>query len=325
MYAVALANRGQGAVPVKKLLPAVILALLLFSIPRASWAPVEAFEPPYDRFLPQHELSPIVPAVKARNYQIAYRVENSSGVMPRWADQLAFALDTNSPYAGSYGRILSQWIFMFREDAAPVVTQRALTTAAFSIACNSDWAIGCAQWYTMPGIVSYRAPAMVTWSDVSVAAVIGHENHHIIAKACDQYRHGNPSGDIADPDQACRYENVESVCTGNQDSIMDCGNAARTLQPYDVDTFLIAYGLSRVTCSTSGWDECSQRWRFPDGLSWSPAPAPYGVWYKDDVSIFDGCDLSWGGRHSKAAQGWQRQGSFFFFDALNFGMETPIC
>lgn len=237
-----------------------------------------AFPPPYDPFLPQYELSPVVPAIKARGMQNPYRVENTSGMLPRWAQQVSYALDTASSNPQSSGRILAQWINYYRDDANPVSIHRAESTAAFESFCGA-WAIGCAQWYTLPGINRYRAAAMVAWGDDSVAAVVRHEDAHTTFNACDQYLHGDPAGDIADLDLACRYSGSSSTCTGNPDTVMDCNLAARFLQAYDVEVFLLRFGIQRQPPpptyyeAPDGWRYYfeDQHWYSPSGVKvWGP-------------------------------------------------------
>lgn len=80
-----------------------------------------------------------------------------------------------------------------------------------------------------------------------------------------------------------------------------------------------------VVCSTTGYDECSGRWQFGNGLEWAPLPAPYGVWYKDGVAIWDSCDPGWGGRHSPLAQAWAHVGNDLFFDSLGYRSAAPAC
>jgi hypothetical protein len=304
---------------------ALLVAYFIYDVTKA-----EAFPPPYDPFLPQYELSPVVPEIQRRGMQAPYRVENTSGMLPRWAQQVSNALDSASPNSQSSGRILAQWINYYRDDANPVSIHRADSTAAFESFCGS-WAIGCAQWYTLPGVNRYRAAAMVAWGDDSVAAVVRHEDAHTTFNACDQYLHGDPTGDIADADLACRYSGSSSTCTGNPDSIMDCGQAARFLQPYDVNVFLLRYGIQQPappSCdgptdpSWGGtWNDCTKRWVHPDGRSFDPAT---GFWYFNGVLTFDYCDTRWGGRHT-AIGAWVHVGTRLFFDQHLVWLEAPPC
>jgi len=270
---------------------ASVLALLAGFAPSKQWVTsAHAFEPPYDPFLPQSHLSRVVPAIKAQGMLLKYRVENSSGVLPRFVEQSELAMHVGSQ---SYAGILSRWLRAERVDFNHVITVRALSTATFEVVCGSGWAIGCAQWWLLPGVANLRGPAMATWPDSSVIAVIQHEVHHIAATACDQYLHGgDPAADRADVNRECVYPPGASfVCTSNSETVMDCGGAARVLQAFDVDTFLERYGLTRNDprgpqvvvgkdgVTTISWSSCNalnQRYTTDISINgsagvWSPA------------------------------------------------------
>ena len=254
-------------------------------------------------YLPLIPDTPIMQS-EIQTQEVKFCLNSTAQNYPQFASQVD---DVNANITQSVGTRFAKVAF-----GTPTTTGCQLQHNMLSFECG-----GCAAhvfYANWPVIIEYKVE--MGFSDWRSA--IGHEISHALLGLHEQYN--DSGGSIG--------------CTYRADTVMSCGPPyVRYPQPLDVQRGCAVIKTSwcgvqqppPAECATSGWDECSQRWRFPDGLSWSPAPAPYGVWYKDDVSIFDGCDLSWGGRHSKAAQGWQRQGSFFFFDALNFGMETPIC
>jgi hypothetical protein len=146
-----------------------------------------------------------------------------------WRYQTQFALDTGSSYQFSSGNILAQWVWIGEDPTSPVVTHRFVSQAVMdSNGCGGGIVIGCAFYITpsppAPAFIIYNAPAMVAWSSPSIAAVIIHETLHVIGIARDQYIIGS------------------LTCTGNPDTVMDCGSGHAQYMTYqDVITFLGAH------------------------------------------------------------------------------------
>ena len=254
-------------------------------------------------YLPYAGQTWLAQQIKATQTQV-WCVDARAEAYPNFVSQLRETNDAYTRLAGIKNRQVA-----FTDSACQI---KHLMGAGFP--CGAG-AAACIYYSNSPVLVYYKVELGYTDWRSAQAHELG---HGILGQLHERYIDSGGSIQCGGPERGL--------------VVMDCGPPyVRVPMQRDVERGCAVINTSwcgrdaTVTCSTTGYDECSQRWRFPDGLSWSPAPAPYGVWYKDDVSIFDGCDLSWGGRHSKAAQGWQRQGSFFFFDALNFGMETPIC
>lgn len=180
-----------------------------------------AFTPPNPRFL-QYVASDPVPVQISATGQALYTVKDevSNGVNWRYLTQ--YALDTGSSYQHSYGN--EESYFRVAESTSnPDVVQRFTTQSVMdSWGCGDTGVIGCALYVWKPVSVIYNAARMVGWSNNSIAAVIQHESQHDFTGANDQYR-------IA-----------TFTCTGNPDTLMDCGGAAQWLQEYDKQTILAA-------------------------------------------------------------------------------------
>lgn len=158
----------------------------------------------------------------AQSGQFPYEVSDENGGRD-WARSTRLALDTGSSNPNSWGNLLPiyTWNWFPGHYNSPYLKHRFVSNSVMSANCGTNTSvIGCAYWTRwQPAEVFYRAPSMVSWSEESVGAVIVHETHHVAAAANDQYAAG-------------------LNCTGNQETVMDCGGAARFLQFYDIWTFL---------------------------------------------------------------------------------------
>lgn len=311
-------------------------ALLLIGIFLVVTAPTAgAFQPPNDRLYPPLSYkSAVVESIKATNTATYVAIDNYG--WSGWRSLVNQSLDTGSSYSNSLGNILTAAVpgFTLREarpGEAPTIQQIAVTAAAQQTYCNdpSGWSVACAYLLNpLPAPTYYKASTMQLYPFVSQAAVIEHESFHHVARACDQYVGG------------CPPTNSQGVqCTGNPDSLMDCslGNAslsARWAQPFDVETFLQATGFKRGPACVG--DPCydGSKWNFAkcpiaEGVScsWSPSPAPYGIWIgPDGVVLWDACDPTWNGRHTPLAEpGWFHVGQGFIPDRLRYWTYAPAC
>jgi hypothetical protein len=91
-----------------------------------------------------------------------------------------------------------------------------------------------------------------------------------VARSCDQYRGGCPRASDG-------VWESQIICTGNDDSLMDCGGAAPTVTAFDYETFVTAYHpstpfLQRQAPPPPPCNPCWDNgfWRFSDGwaLHW---------------------------------------------------------
>ena len=180
-----------------------------------------AWTPPNPRILAQGELSPHIRGFAKG--QVYYEISDEYG-WSAWKANVNGALDTNSWYAQSYGNIMSPHLYVAENPSRARIKQRLVSTAFMQANCGgSSVVIGCAYWYNNPAFILYKGAALSQWAFRSVASVIEHENHHVISVANDQY-----------------YQPT-LTCTGNPDTVMDCGSTAAWLQPYDIQTLFYVY------------------------------------------------------------------------------------
>jgi len=207
-------------------------------------------------------------------------------------------------------------------------------TAFLEAKCGA-WATACVYLLNpLPVPAFFKAANMITWPYKSQAAVVRHETHHPVGLACDQYKGACPRATDGGYDPAI-------VCTGNPDTLMDCGGAASTVQPFDYETFKKAYppttGFLQVVppCTPVGsqgcWDPTlgtNGRWRFADGRSWEPNPAPYGKWFNAaGVEVWSACDPVFNNRFSPQQNAWfpiNNQGAYFAL-ANGYWEVAPPC
>jgi hypothetical protein len=119
------------------------------------------------------------------------------------------------------------------------------------------------------------------------------------------------------------------VCTGNVDTLMDCGGAARTVTAFDYQTFVQAYDPSTpflqvqqpVTCTNIGYDACTGRWFQADAWSWSPSN---GYWYgPTGFAEFAPCNEH--GIRWNELGAFFTPGSEFFVPARGYWAKAPPC
>lgn len=189
--------------------------------------PTVAFEPPNQRYIAWMDYNQVLPQVQATGV-VTWTSTDSFG-WAGWRQVVADAMNTGSFYAGSFGNTLGYSITVREALPGELADLRlnAVPTGVLEAWCGAGFATACAYLLdARPANSYFKAASMISWPFVSNAAVIEHEEFHIVPHACDQYWGGCPPTDSA-PFQ----------CLGNPDTLMDCGNAARTIQPFDVVTY----------------------------------------------------------------------------------------
>jgi hypothetical protein len=259
-----------------------------------------------------------------------------------WRDVVSRSIDTDSSDAQSLGRVLNDFlrsegrgqitIREARSGESPDLRHFAVSTAFLEAKCGT-WATACIYGgvpLTVPAY--YKAASMITWGYASQAPVVRHETHHTLARACDQYQGGCPRA--SDGTYASAV-----VCTGNPDTLMDCGGAARTATRFDYDTFVLAYPantpfLQQVPACVptdyfadwgngvkARWNPCTDppMWEGTNGYSYIPST---GVWLDNGIA-WSPC-TAWGGRDSNAGFS-DHGGASTFLHALGRWFTAPSC
>ena len=239
----------------------VIVCLLAFLLPFAVSTVVMAFEPWNQRHYPGSGLSPMVQKVGATS-EMTWEALDGYG-WPGWRDVVARSLDTNSTDSQSMGNALNFFLaqdgrgsILIKEKqgaSIPDIRHHAVSTAFLEAKCGVSWATACVFLLNpIPVPAYYKAAAMTLWAYSSQAPVVRHETFHAIARACDQYRGGCPRADTGQWESAV-------ICTGNPDTLMDCGGAARTVTAFDYETFVTAYPASTpfLQVQVPEWGGCN--------------------------------------------------------------------
>ena len=261
----------------------LLVYLLAFTLSLATGLAVAyAFEPQNVRLWPNTTTSPMNEQLAATSTMTWEAVDEYG--YSGWESDVARSLDTDSVDPDSLGRVLNGFLtsenrgrITFRKaraDELPDMRHYGVSTAFLAAKCGGD-----AQWYTAcvyllnarPVPAYYKLAVMLTWPYTSRAVVIRHETFHAVGRACDQYRGGCPRASDG------VWESTV-VCTGNGDTLMDCGGAAHTATRFDYDTFVSAYPASTSflrqvvvpewgPCDTNGvhtW--CYNNWDADKGL-----------------------------------------------------------
>jgi len=260
----------------------VAIALLVVLIVYLLWsAEADAFEPPNIRHHPGFPPNTPMVVKVGQTSTMTWEAVDSYG-WSGWRDVVSRSIDTDSTDALSLGRVYNDFLrsenrgqITIRESRAgeaPDLKHFAVNTAFLEAKCGT-WATACI-YGGVPLFVPayYKAASMITWGYASQAPVVRHETNHTLARACDQYQGGCP--------RASDGVWVGTVaCTGNPDTLMDCGGAARTATRYDYDTFRLAYPantpfLQQTPITYPFWD--GDEWVFESGWKYNPStPSPY--------------------------------------------------
>ena len=205
-----------------------------------------------------------------------------------WRNVVARSLNTGSDDSDSLGNVYNR--FLAAENRGQIVIREAgpgevpdgrhfgVSSAVMEAKCGAAWATACVFLLNpLPVPAYYKVASMMTWRYADAAAVVRHETNHALARACDQYRGGCPRASDG-------VWESQVICTGNPDSLMDCGGAARTATYFDYITFVTAYPATTgflqvqqpVECQSVGWDPCGGVWRFEDGWAYRPDD---GTWF----------------------------------------------
>ncbi len=213
-------------------------------------APVAStsFAPPNERWIRNAQFNRVIPAM-VRDGGLIYTSQDNYGwpsFLPSWRAVMAQSLDTGSPYSVSLGNVLRSWTWV--REAQPGETAhvrlRAESSAFLAAKCGSGFAVACNYIYdALPVNIYFSGPSMATYIFSGQAAVAMHEVYHSF-QACDQYRGGCPR-------QSDGVVENQFVCTGNSETLMDCGLAARFPQLYDIHTFFGAFVSDHA--SVVGW------------------------------------------------------------------------
>ncbi len=251
---------------------------------------------------------------------------------PGWSGVVARALNTGaSGSIDSEGNVINRFltsenrgqieIRAARAGETPDIRHYAVSTAFADAKCG-NWGTACVYLLNeRPVPAYYRAAAMIVWAESSQAPVVRHENFHALARACDQYRYACPSATTG------VWEAGTMTCTGNPDTLMDCGGAARTVTAFDYATFVGAYapstGFLQVAspCSSDPcWD--GARWQFSNGWSFEPVS---GVWFNPQgAPEWLPCNAD-GLRWNPQLLFWAPAGAGFYQPARGFWSFAPRC
>lgn len=304
------------------------LPLLIIAVSCAiTTSTVMAFEPHNVRLWPGVSSSPTTVKVGATGEQ-TWEAVDSYG-FPDWEGIVSRALDSGSPdtnsLANTYNRFLASenrgqiTIRKARPGETPDIRHTAASTAFVEAKCGSGSYTACVfllNNLTVPAF--YKAPLMLTYGAVGRAATIRHEDNHAFTRSCDQYRGGCPRASDG-------VWESEVVCTGNPDTLMDCGGAAITATRFDYETLLLAYPPSTPflqvqmppPCENPCWN--GDTWEFdPPYLGYLKSFDPddgCGRWF--DVRnrlVWGGCDPSWDARWNDLMKCWVGRESLFCSD-----------
>lgn len=208
-----------------------------YSVPltEAEIASTTTFNPPNERWIAQAEYNKVIPAVAASG-ELLWTAQDNYGWptwMTSWRDINALSLDTGSSYALSLGNAIAPYINVREARAGETahIRNRVESTAVGNAKCGAGFATACAYIFdALPANAYYKGALMSTYVFTGQAAVIQHEDYHLFAMACDQYVGGCPPTD-----------DTTFQCTGNPETLMDCGLAARSPQYFDIITLFGAY------------------------------------------------------------------------------------
>ena len=296
-----------------------------------------AFEPQNIRWYPGSSTSSPMVAKVAATSTMTWEAINSFGYSG-WRDVVDRSLSTGSSDTDSLGNTINRFLaaenrgqIMIREirpgESADIL-HFAVSSAFLEAKCGTgDWYTACVLLLNpVPGLSAYyRAAAMMPWPYTSQAAVVRHESFHAIGRACDQYRGGYPRASDG-------VWEGQVVCTGNPDSLMDCGGAARTVTAFDYETFKGAFVQSATflqvqapppICVPVEGSPCwtGEGWKFANGWGFVPNSG-CGNWY-DPFNRHAWGDCSDYGRWSPLVGKWVRHGGAFFDPAVNYHYEVP--
>lgn len=311
--------------------------------------PVNAFDPWNQRHYPGSTTtsSPTVNKVGATG-TLTWQAIDEVGYA-NWRNDVAQSLDSGSSDGDSLANVYNRFLasenrgrISIREagPGEPVDLRHFGVTSAFMEAkCGAAWATACVYLLNpLPVPAYYKVTAMMTWPYSSRAAVIRHETNHALARACDQYRGGCPRASDG-------VWEGSVVCTGNPDTLMDCGGAAKTATFFDYQTFVTAYPastpfLQQISCNGTGnpaWSPCLLpfgRWVFQDNWSWEPQR----LWWfnpngQPEWSACNGDKLRWNlyldakadGVIDGKGGGWYQQGHGFYEVERAFWSYAPAC
>jgi hypothetical protein len=214
------------------LVAAFVIGLLIISAIPRQVAPAEAYPPVNDRYFAYLDFNRLIPLVQDTGV-ITWRATDAYG-WSAWHDIVARALNTGSSYQYSYGNVLAAFVVV-REAypwETPILDVGAYDNGYVSAKCGGSFATACVDIISQsfPVHIWASAPKLQTYVSTGQDAVVEHETHHPTAHACDEYIGGCP------PTQGLPLQ-----CTGNPDTLMDCGLAARYPVQYDIDTFIGVY------------------------------------------------------------------------------------
>lgn len=249
---------------------------------------------------------------------------------PGWHDLVAQSLNTGSSDSDSYGNVLNRFLasegrgqITVREATgteSPYIIENAVPTAFLEAKCG-DWATACVFLLNpLPVPAYFKAASMITWPYVSAAAVARHETNHPVSLACDQYKAGCPR--LVDGG----YD-ATVVCTGNKDTLMDCGGAATTVTAFDYATFKAAYPATTgflqpaAPCGDPCWN--GVEWVFGSHYSVNPAT---GFWFDPNHAVVWAPCNSLGQHWSPRFGLWQIPADRAGYDpAFNTWLTVPGC
>lgn len=321
----------------------VAIALLVVLIVYLLWqSEADAFEPQNVRLYPG--LTQNMPmTVKVGNTGVMTWEAVDSYGWSAWRDVVHESQSTDATDSLSLGRVINDFLRSegrgqiavreARPGETPDQRHFAVSTAFLEAKCGT-WATACTHLSApLPVPAWYKAAAMITWPAQSQRAVVRHESFHSLGRACDQYEGGCPKAATGLWPGTVR-------CTGNPDSLMDCGGAARTATRFDYDTFVLAYPpttafLQQVPACLpteyfadwpngvkARWNPCvdPQRWQGTNGYEYPPSWG--GAWIDNGI-IWSAC-TAWGGRDSNAGFS-DNGGTSTFSHALGRWFTAPSC
>ena len=297
---------------------------------------VAAFDPPNVRHYPGSTAASPMVAKVGQSSVMTWSARDEYG-WPGWRNVVARALDSDSDDPSSLGRVLNRMLaaegrgqIVIREarsNESPDMVQHAVSTAFMVAKCGAEWATACVFLLNpVPNLPAYyKSAAMLPWPFESQAAVVRHETFHALSRACDQYRGGCPRTSDG------VWESMV-VCTGNTDTLMDCGGAARTSTAYDFVTFKTAFAVDTLwlqvipiapPCVPVEGAPCwtGEGWKFASGWGFVPNDG-CGNWY-DPFNRHAWGECSDYGRYSPLLDKWVAHGSRFYDYRVNYHYPVP--
>lgn len=267
---------------------ALLAAALFLTAPGA--------EANHNVYLPLVPNTPLMKQV-IKTQEYTWCMDARAGAYPNFVSQLR---DVTDQYTKKVGVRARQVPF---EDQSCMV--KHIMPDSFSCGAGAAACIYYANW---PVTVEYKYTLGYTdWRSAQ-----GHELGHGVLGLHEQYQ---DSGGVIQ-------------CTARQDTVMDCGSGVRYPTILDIQRgcalILSAWcGTDgSAVCQTTGWDPCSERWRYTDGWSYDPKTLIW--WNPSGQQEWTGCNGD-GLRWNFILSAWVPPPSAFYLPSRGYWSSAGAC